>query len=119
MLWSMKIADLPAFLMCADEIERLLGFGERKAHRRLVEDDEFGVEIERARDRDALLLAARHGGDDVVGMHGRRGEAHVLAHQAGAFVAHALDVEQAQAVRGSRPMNMLRQIGCFSHSARS
>ena len=33
----------------------------------------------------------------LFGMHGGRGEAHVLAHQPRAFGAHALDVEQAEA----------------------
>ena len=93
----MKIADLPAFLMPLDEIERLRGFAQREPHGRLVEDDQLGVEIERAGDRHALLFAARHGGDDVVGMHCGRSEAHMLAHQPGRLRAHSLDVEQAPA----------------------
>ena len=97
MLWSMKIADLPAFLMLRTKSSVFLRLGERKAHRRLVEDHQLGLEIERAGDRDALLLAARHRRHDVVGMHRGRGEAHVLAHQPRRFRAHALDVEQAPA----------------------
>ena len=84
-------------LDAAHEIERLLGFAQREPHRRLVEDDKFRVEIERPGDRHALLLAARHGGDDVVRMHGSRGESHMLAHQPGRLRAHPLDVEETEA----------------------
>src|SRR6185437_9095217 len=57
---------LARLLDAADEVERLAGFGQRQAHGRLVEDDKLGVEIERPRDRHALLLAARHRGHDIV-----------------------------------------------------
>ena len=81
----------------ADEFERLAGFGQRQAHGGLVEDDEFGLEMERPRDRHALLLAARHRGHDIVGMHRRGGEAHMLAHQPRRFRAHPLDVKETPA----------------------
>ena len=82
----------------ADEVERLLGLAERQTHRRLVEDDELGFEMKRAGDRHTLFLAARHRRHDIVGVHRRRGEAHVLAHQPRAFVAHRGDVEQAKTI---------------------
>src|SRR5271165_1977350 len=88
-----RLAD---FLDVADEVEGLLGLAEREAHGRLVQDDELGLKMEGARDRDPLLLAARHGRHDIVGMHGGRGEAHVLAHQPRRFGPHPLDVEQAE-----------------------
>src|SRR5271166_2114326 len=95
-----RLAD---FLDVADEVEGLLRLAEREAHGRLVEDHELGFKIERARDRHPLLFPARHRRHDVVGMHGRRSEAHVLAHQARRLVAHALDVEQAEAASELAP----------------
>ena len=58
MLWSMKMADLPALADAVHEVEQLLGLLEREAHRRLVEDDDVGLEVQRADDRQALALAA-------------------------------------------------------------
>src|SRR5690242_8355522 len=55
-----------------DEVEHALSLLDRKAHGRLVEDDEVGVEIEGADEGDALLLAARQAADRRVDRH-RRG----------------------------------------------
>ncbi len=62
MLWSMKMADLPAARMPSHEVQELLGLLQREPHRRLVEDDDVGLEVERPDDREALALAARQPG---------------------------------------------------------
>ena len=54
----MKMHDLPAVADPVDEVQELLGLLEREAHRRLVEDDDVGLEMKRPHDRQALALAA-------------------------------------------------------------
>ncbi len=70
MLWSMKMADLPGRADPLHEVQQLLGLLEREPHRRLVEDDDVSLEVERPDDREALALAARQPGD--VGVRGQR-----------------------------------------------
>ena len=71
---------VPARLHLADEVEDLRGLRQRQRRRRLVEDDEIGLLVDGARDRDALPLAARKLPDDRVRRKNLRGEAD-LAHQ--------------------------------------
>ena len=120
MLWSMKIADLPAALDAVDEVEQLLGLLERQAHRRLVEDDDVGLEVERPDDGQALALAAGQAGDVRVRRQRRRREAHRLAHQLvrDRGASRRRRRKPKRSVSG-RPMKMLRQSGCCSASARS
>ena len=98
----MKIADLPAARMPSHEVEQLLGLLERQAHRRLVEDDDVGLEVERAHDRQALPLATRQPGDARVRRQDRRREAHRLAHQLRRDPAHLADLEEAEAAGDGR-----------------
>src|ERR671914_1098795 len=46
-------------LDAAHEVQDLLHLLQRQRHGRLVQDDEVGIEVHRAADRDALALAAR------------------------------------------------------------
>ena len=68
-----------------NEIKRLFGFGERQTHSWFIKDHELCIEIKGACNRYALLLATRHGGDDVIWMDGGRRKAHMLAHQSRSF----------------------------------
>ena len=92
-------AGLAGVLDPADEVERLPGLGHRQPHRRLVEDDQLGLEVERPGDRDALALAARHRADERVGRDRLRREAQELEHQLLGFGAHRRHVEQPDAAR--------------------
>ena len=92
-------ARLAGVLDPAHEVERLPRLRHRQAHGRLVEDDQLGLEVERAGDRDALALAARHRADEGVGRDRLRGEAQELQHQLLGLGAHPLQVEQPEAGR--------------------
>ena len=83
MLWSMKIADLPAARIPSTKSQQLVGLLERQAHRRLVEDDDVGLEVQRPDDGQALALAAGEARDRRVGREHGGGEAHRLAHELG------------------------------------
>ena len=99
----MKTAALPARLMPPTNSISLRVSCKRQAHRRLVKDDQVGLEIERADNGDALLFAAgkilNHGiGRDRAGR-----EAHRLDHEAVGFGAHFLDIEKAKAIGDFAP----------------
>ena len=51
-------AGAPGFLDPSDEVEDLAHLGDGERHRRLVENDEVGIVVHGAADRDALALAA-------------------------------------------------------------
>ena len=56
----------PAGAHRAHETEDLLGLGQRKRGRRLVHHDQIGLVVDRARQRDALTLAAGQLADDRI-----------------------------------------------------
>ena len=64
----------------AHEAKDLFGFGQRERGGRLVHHDQVRLVVDRARERDALPLAARELADDRIGREHLRGEAD-LAHQ--------------------------------------
>ena len=81
----------------AHEVEDLLDLLERQRHGRLVEDDQVGVEIHRAADRDALALAAGEVAHGRIGVDAGAAKADLLAQQAVGDRLLALDVDEAEA----------------------
>ena len=76
----MKRIERPLVAHLAHEVEDLGGLGQRQRRRRLVEDDQVGLLVDGAGDRDALPFAAGKLADDRVRREHLRGEAD-LAHQ--------------------------------------
>ena len=63
--WLIRMTAMPCALQLADQVEHVLDLAHRQRRRRLVHDDELGVEGERARDRHRLLLPAGQLADDL------------------------------------------------------
>ena len=80
----------------AHEMEDLRRLGQRQRRRRLVEDDQIGLLVDGAGDRDALALAAGQLADDRVRREHLRGEAD-LAHQPLGLADFLVDLEEAEA----------------------
>ena len=82
----------------AHEVEHLLYLLERKGHGRLVQDDQIGVEVHRAANRDALALAAGQIAHGRIGVDAGAAKADLLEQQPVRDLLLALDVDEAEAV---------------------
>ncbi len=58
-LWVMKMIAAPCSARLAHDLEQLVGLGGREHGRRLVEDEDVGVAVQRLQDLDPLLRADR------------------------------------------------------------
>ena len=104
-------------LMDVFQHHRGLRHAERRG--RLVEDQDLGAEIDRARDRHALALAARKGADRLVRIaHVDADLVHLLAGDLVAMIE--IDIaERPDPLPGSRPMKKLRVTDISGIIARS
>ena len=59
MSWLMRKIPMPSAFSCVDEVADLGRLGRSERRRRLVHDQDPGVEVDRPGDRDRLALAAR------------------------------------------------------------
>ena len=67
----MKMIDRPCPTSSFSVVKQRIGLGRRQHRRRLVEDQDLGVAVERLQDLDALALADRQRRDDRVGIDGK------------------------------------------------
>ena len=92
----------------ADELEHVLDLAHRERRRRLVHDDELGVEGQGAGDRHRLLLAAGQQAGDLG--HRFHPRAELGDHRLG-FGAHALGVDQLEAEHVARQLAAEEDVG--------
>ena len=67
-LWVIRMIVLPSALQVLEDAEQVVGLGGRQHARRLVEDQDVALAVERLEDLDALLEADRELADDRVGV---------------------------------------------------
>ena len=106
----------PELLDAPDEVEDLLDLLQGERDGRLVEDDQIGVEMHRAPDRDPLALAAGQIAHGQIGVDPGAAKADLLAQQPVGDLLLALDVDEAEAVGDLAAESRLHQSGCLSAS---
>ena len=117
----MKMTEMPFRARAADQLEHVDALLDAERRGRLVEDQHARAEVDGARDREALPLAARHRADRPGSASRTRmpmSASFSIAVRPGELVIHHRKAPNSLR-RGSRPMKKLRATLISGTSARS